>query len=281
MLDFCLFAHAGCVKNPEILPFPFGIDRNGVTGDASLGAGQQTVLAKDFVDQGRFSGIRAANHGNLQRFIAGDFKGDALFVHIIRDINIRDRLIRLPGKFSVDRAQNMIEFVHAFAMFSRQAQWFTKTKVEGVIKPLIRSFALGFVDPQNHPTRTFAQNSGQHLIGRGHPDTPVDQEQADIGHVDRTFRQRPHAALQAVVSGFFQTGGVNHCETQIAKARGPLAQITGHARSIINQRQFLFNHTVEQRRFPDIRAANNGKCKRHIFPWQKSKQRGRAPLQVS
>ena len=91
----------------------------------------------------------------------------------------------------------------------------------------------------------FAQNLCKNFIDRCHAHTGVNHEQTDIRHINRAFRQTAHAALQTVVCCILKPRGINHGEAQIPKACFAFAQVTGHARLIINQRQPFSNKTVK------------------------------------
>jgi len=159
----------------------------------------------------------------------------------------------------------MVKFIHPLAMFGRQPQGFAKAEVIRIVKPLVRRFAFGFVHRQNHAARVFTQNSRQNLIGGGDTYAAINQEQANVGHSNRAFRQRPHAPLKALVRGFFQSGGVDHGESKIAQLGVAFAKIARNPRRVIDQRQFLPNQTVKQCRFPDVRTPDYCQCKRHNF----------------
>ena len=79
------------------------------------------------VDQRGFTRIRAANDGDLQWATLGDEFGHAVFVYVIANVYVGDRFVGNLREFFVDGAQDVVKFVHAFAVFGGQAQGFTKT----------------------------------------------------------------------------------------------------------------------------------------------------------
>ena len=59
--------HPGGVVDEEAPAVPGERHRDGVAGDAGLGAGEQALLAEQPVDQGRLAGIGPADHGDADR----------------------------------------------------------------------------------------------------------------------------------------------------------------------------------------------------------------------
>lgn len=60
---------------------------------------------------------------------------------------------------------------------------------------------------------------------------------------------------------FLKTRRINHFKAMTKQFRTSFPPVTCNARRIINDGQTLSGQTVEKRRFPDIRAANNGEGK--------------------
>ena len=138
-----------------------------------------------------------------------------------------------------------------------------QTQRIGLDHASIGGFALGLVTGENHMSGFFAQDLGKDHIRRGHADTGVDHEQTDIGHIHGTLGQAAHPALEAVVGDLFQTGRVDHGKAQVGQFGRPFAQIAGHAGLVVDQRKAFADKAVEQRGFPDIGTAHDGKGKGH------------------
>ena len=71
LLDPGAAAQPGGVVDAKVPVVPSQIDRDGVAGDAGLGAGQQPLLAEQPVDQRRFPGIGPADHRDADRPLRG------------------------------------------------------------------------------------------------------------------------------------------------------------------------------------------------------------------
>ena len=109
-----------------------------------------------------------------------------------------------------------------------------------------------------------AQDVGKDLIRRGDAHPPVDQEQADIGHVHRPLGQAAHPALQAVVRDLLQTRRVDHGKAHVEQPGVALAQVAGHAGLVIDQRQLAPDKAVEQGGLAHIGAAHDGEGETHL-----------------
>ena len=185
---------------------------------------------------------------------------------ILGDIDIDNRRIGCGalGELGLKRLQQPIEIVHPLAMLGRDRHRLAKAKAPGVDHPDLARAALGLVDAQDHPGALAPQDIGEDLIRGGEAHASVDQEQRDIGHIDRTLGQSPHPALQAVVSNLFQAGGVDHGEPQIEQPGIALAQIPGNTGLVIDQSQLPANQPVEQRGLAHVGSSDDGEGKGHL-----------------
>ena len=151
-------------------------------------------------------------------------------------------------------------------MLRREAQRLAKAKAPGINGTCIACFAFGLVDTQDHPRAFFAQDVGEYHVGGGHAGPSVDQEQADVCHLNRAFRQAAHTALKAVVGDILEPGRVNHREAQVKDFGIALAQVARDAGLVIDQRQFAPDEAVEQGGFAHVGAADYGQGKAHFSP---------------
>ncbi len=159
-----------------------------------------------------------------------------------------------------------MKILDPLAMFRRQAQRLSQTQRAGLQRPALPRPALGLVGGNHHMAGALAQQPGKLMVGCGQPGAGINHEQADVGHVDGPFAQPPHPALKAVPGGLFNPCRVNHRKAQIAQPCRALAQVTGDAGPVIDQRQALADKTVEQRGLAHIGPPDDGKGERHLWP---------------
>ena len=106
--------------------------------------------------------------------------------------------------------------------------------------------------------RCAPQPAGDFLVERGQPLARVDQEQGDVGLAHRRLGLGAHPAGQARRVLVLEPGGVHHPEFQAEQLPFALAPVAGHAGPVVDQREALADEAVEQRRFADIGAADDG-----------------------
>ena len=171
----------------------------------------------------------------------------------------------------------MVQIVDAFAMFGRKPHRVAQTQRIGLQRAGIACLAFGFVHADDDAGILLAQDFGKDLIGGGDTDPAVDQEQTDIGHVDRTFGQTAHPALKAVVGDIFQPCRVDHGKAQIENPGVAFAQVAGDAGLVIDQRHLAPDKAVEQGGFADVGTSDNGQGKAHHALRGLVRQSGRWP----
>ena len=226
-------------------------------------------MAENFVDQRRFARVRATDYCNLQGFChcGAVREGVSLqFGFVFGDIQINKRRVSFGtfGERLRHRAQQVIKIIKAFTVFGGKPQRLAQTQRPRIQSTCVGSRSFGLVYAQNNPRAFAAQDIGKHQIVGGDTGAPVDQEQADIGHINGALGQAAHTSLQTVISDVFQARRINHGETQIEQFGIAFAQIARHTGLIIDQRQFSPHEAVEKRGFAHIRAAYYGQGKRHL-----------------
>ena len=100
-------------------------------------------------------------------------------------------------------------------------------------------------------------------IHRGQAGAGVDDQQRDIGEVERALGLRPHAAGQRIRRRFLEPGRVDQAEFEIGDAPLALAAVAGDARQIVDERQLPADKPVEQSRLADIGPPDDRDGKRH------------------
>ena len=79
-----------------------------------------------------------------------------------------------------------------------------------------------------------------------HAGSRIDHEQDDIGFVDRRLGLEAHARLEALIGRVLVAGCVEHVEMQIADAPARQPPVAGHARRVVDKRDFLADQAIEQ-----------------------------------
>jgi hypothetical protein len=94
-------------------------------------------------------------------------------------------------------------------------------------------------------------------IGRGDAGARVDQQQRDIGRLDRALglRRMRASRLSSLMSS--SPAVSNTRNRRSPSLRVALAPVAGDARQIVDQRQALADQAVEQGRLADIRPADD------------------------
>jgi hypothetical protein len=130
-------------------------------------------------------------------------------------------------------------------VLGRQRHRLAEPELESLDQPGLRRPPLGLVGDQDHVRRPLAQKLRQRPVHRRHANARVDHEQAHVGLGDRPLGQRPHTPRQARVGHLLQPGGVDDGEAQRAQPPGALAQVAGHPRLVVDQRQPPPDQAVE------------------------------------
>jgi hypothetical protein len=255
------FAHACGVEDAHGRAVPCHRHGDGVAGYPGLGAGQQTLLSDDLVDQGGFARVGAAHDRDAQRAGLGDLAGGVGVA--VFDIHIGLGLIG-AGLGGLDhRHQAHGKFGHPFPVFRRQRHGLAQSQFPRLDQARVGGRALRLVGGKDHRAARAAQDLGKQAVVRRDPGARVDQEEARVGHLHRAFAQAAHAALKAVVGGILKPGSVEDVETQVAQPRLALAQVARHAGLIVDKREFAPDKPVEEGRFAHIGAAYDGEGKAH------------------
>ena len=102
-----------------------------------------------------------------------------------------------------------------------------------------------------------AQPSGEFAVDRRHAGARIDDEEADIGIVDRRLGLRAHAVFEAAARRLVEARRVENAEPEIGEAGLAFAAVARDAGLIVDKRDLAADQPVEQRRFADIRPAEN------------------------
>ena len=104
-------------------------------------------------------------------------------------------------------------------------------------------------------------------IERRQAGSRVDHQQRDIGLVERALGLCPHATAERLRRCLLEPRRIDQAEIEIGDAALGLAAVAGDPRRIVDQRQRPPGQPIEQRRFADIRPADDrhrethGRCR--------------------
>ena len=118
--------------------------------------------------------------------------------------------------------------------------------------------ALGLVGDQDQRRAAAAQPVGKMLVERRHPGAGIEDQQRDNGITHCGIGLLPHAPGERGGIGIFEAGGIDDGEFEIEEPCQPFAAITRDARRVVDQRQLAADEAVEERRFADIWATDDG-----------------------
>ena len=243
VLDLGAFAQTGGVDQPHRPVVPVPVDGDRIARDAGLGPGDHPLLAEHLVDQGRFARVGAPDDRHLERTVFVVLVLGRVFLAVLA---------------LDERAQQLEQVDQPLAMLGRQRERLTEAELIGLHPPGLAGVALGLVGGDDHRRILAAQPARNLFVERGQPLSPVDHEQCDIGFAHRRLGLRAHPPGQAGGVVILEPGGIHHPEFEPEQLALALAPVAGHAGAIIDQRQALADKAIEQRRFADVRAADDG-----------------------
>jgi len=102
-------------------------------------------------------------------------------------------------------------------------------------------------------------------MGR-YPDPRVDEEEHGVRGGNCGLRLPEHAAGEALRDGLFEARRIDDGKREIAKPCFAFASIPRHSRHMVDEGQSPADQAVEERRFADVGASDNGKREAHGAP---------------
>ena len=108
-----------------------------------------------------------------------------------------------------DSNQRRIEVGHAFAVLGGNRNRFAQSQAERLEDPLIARPSLSLVGRKDNRLVAPSQNLREHFVHRDNAIAAIDDEEGDVGFVERTLRLNPHPRFQAFVRDVFEPGGVD------------------------------------------------------------------------
>ena len=260
-----LATHAGGVDQPDVLAFVFPVDRDGVAGDAGLGAGQHAVLADQAVDQGRLARVGAADNGNTD--------------WLVGFVDLFDEDVGRCGD------HGRVQVGHTLAVLGRDGDRLSEAQRIGLADAAAALAALGLVGQQDDGLVLFAQAFGENLVQRCHALPGVHHEQDQVAVLQRRLGLFAHPGFEAVVGDVLIARGVDQGQVHVADVAIRVPAVAGHTRPIVDQRETLADETIEECRLAHIRAADDGDFESHVglltqIEVQRQRMLTRSPLSV-
>ena len=249
VVDLGAFAHAGRVDqfNRPTLPFPGNVDR--IARNPRLRPGDQPVLPQHLVDQRRFSGVGAADNGELERPI--EFILEA-FGHALGVVALGCAIVFDMG------SQPLKQIGQPLAMFGAEPDRIAEAEFVAVVESAITRATFGLVADKDHRGRRPAQPARDLFVERRQPGARIEHEERSIGAGHGSFGLGAHAAWQTLRIFVFIAGGVDDAEIEPEQLDIAFAAVSSHPRPIIDQCELLADKPVEERRFADIGPPDNG-----------------------
>jgi len=143
-------------------------------------------------------------------------------------------------------------------MLGRDRDRRPEPQLEGLGDTGRRRPALAFVGEQDDRPAAAPQQSGERAVERRHPGPDIDDEQHDVGFLQRRRRLPLHPCRQHVAAGVLEPCRIDHPEGKIGEPGEALPAVAGYPRGIIDDRLPPAHQPVEQGRLPDVRAPDDG-----------------------
>ena len=142
-------------------------------------------------------------------------------------------------------------------MFGRKRHRLAKPQIEAFERARRAGAPLGLVGDEDQWLIRAANEIGEEAIGRRQTGARVEHEEYRIGEVERRCGLRAHPAGQGGAVALLQSGGVDDLEGEIAQSGLALASVAGHPWAVVHERELFPGEPVEQRRFANVRPAND------------------------
>jgi hypothetical protein len=143
-------------------------------------------------------------------------------------------------------------------MLGANRQWLAETEAIRIEDAGLAGIPFSFIGDDDDRRRLDAKPAADFLVERGDSFARVNQEQRGVGVPDGGFGLHAHPAGERLRVLILESGSVDDSELKPEQFRVALAPVAGHARPIVDKRQALTDKPIEQRRFSDIGAADDG-----------------------
>src|SRR5262249_43858627 len=167
------------------------------------------------------------------------------------------------NRLGTNGAQRLVELRQTLAMFGTDRNRIAETEPIGIKCASLAGAAFAFIGDENDALASLANHVRERTICSGGAGSRVNQKQNGIGLGDRRRCVRLHRSGEALAPGVFQAGGTDHLEGEIAELCVAFTPIPRHSRPIVDEREPAANEPVEQRRFANVRPADDRNGKGH------------------
>ena len=148
-------------------------------------------------------------------------------------------------------------------MLGRKRQRLSKPKLESGVKACLRRAAFALVRHEHERLARGPHELRDPGVGGGGAGPRVDHEHDEIGFGDGLRGLLRHPCSDAAGLGILKTGGVGQDDRVPADADARFLAVAGEAGHVVDKRKPLAGEPVEQGRFADIGAANDGNSVGH------------------
>ena len=128
---------------------------------------------------------------------------------------------------------------------------------ECLVDAVPRARSLGLVCDDDDRLAGAAHGGGEMPVSGGEAGARVDDKQDRVAILESLLRLRAHAPGERFGIALLEARRVDDRECEIGKSRVAFAAVAGDARLVIDQRELASHQTVEQRRFADVRPADD------------------------
>ena len=219
-----------------VLVLDDGID--GVTRRARNVRDDQTVGAENAVDHRGFPGVRFTDDGDADDVV----------------VLLGRRHLREIG----DHAVEQVARAGAVQGGERDGILFQSEFVKLIIFKRQVAGAVNLVDAGDDGFAALREHNGNLAIVGGQPRAHVADENDNVRRINGNLRLRAHLFQNDVVGLGFDAAGVDEGKRVPAPFGLAVDAVARDTGGVLDDRQALTDDLIEERRFPDVRSADNG-----------------------
>ena len=186
--DSAAAAQAGGVNQRVFLAAALEIDFDGIARRSRLVESDDPVFAKQRVDQRALADVWPADDGDLDHVALG------LAFH----------------RFGTRFERQVDECAHSLAVSCGNRHWLTEPQFVEIRDDDTDAHPFRLVDGHQNRPVDLAQTVGDLLVQRGEAAASIDDENHDIGLVDRLLGLACHVVHDAILGERFEAAGVDH-----------------------------------------------------------------------
>ncbi len=196
----------------------------------------QPLLAEYGIEEAGLADVRPSQHGHADRFV-------------------RHRRSLTAGQPFEDRVEQVSR---AVAVEARDGHGLAEAERRELVCELGPAGLVELVGHEQHRPACPPEDVGELGVARRQPRARVDDEEHEVGLLDRRPRLRHRAARDRRVVGDVDATGVDEQEALASPFAQELLAITGHAGRLVDNRCPAHRQPVDERRLADVRVADDG-----------------------